>query len=456
MQEKRSSWASNLGFILAAAGSAVGIGNIWKFPGKVGANDGGTFIVVYMLIIAIIGFSLLMAEICIGRHSQSNPITAFTKINKRWSFVGVLGAITSFIILAYYSVVGGWILKYVTTYLTGADFGGDTSTYFVNFISEGVEPLIWHAIFMAIIVAIVIKGVSSGIEKLVTTLMPALFLILIIITVRAVTLTGASEGLDFIFHFDASAIDADLIITALGQAFFSLTIGASIMITYGSYVSKKSNLPRSVATIAVLDTAVAIIAGVAIICAIFATDPSLIGSSGGGFAFISLPNVFATMTAGTFFGLLFFVLLLFAAITSAISLMECLVSCTTELLHFSRLKSTVILAILMYALGCLYSLSQGAMPNLTLPWFDFANGLTWEPLGNVLEHLTDNLLMPLTSFFVCIFIGWIWGPKNAAKEIRQGSEFKIAPIWMFSIKYICPIAILAILFTTLILGVTIS
>lgn len=456
MHKERDAWASNIGFVLAAAGSAIGLGNIWKFPGKIGANGGGTFIFVYLCIVVLIGFSIMLAEISLGRFSQSNSISAFLKINKKWTFVGGLGITAAFIILSYYSVVGGWVLKYIATYLTGAEFTGGTEAYFVGFITKGVEPLLWHAVFMAIVVFVVTKGVSSGIEKVTKVLMPVLLVILFAITVRAMTLPGAEEGIKFLFQFNLADITPSLVISALGQAFFSLSLGMAIMITYGSYVSKEDSLPKSVLMIAGLDTFIALLAGFAIICAVFATDPTLIGAGGGGFAFISLPNIFAQMPLGDVFGFLFFVLLFFAAFTSAISILEGVVACVTEIFSVKRELATVGLGVIMFVVGCGYSLSQGALPWLKLPWFDFANGLTFQAMGNVMEYTTDNLLIPLTALFVCIFVGHVWGTKNAIDEIKIGSEFKIEKIWIFSVKYICPVAIAVILFTTLVLGTSIS
>lgn len=481
MSEKRGAWASNIGFILAAAGSAIGLGNIWKFPGKVGENGGGTFIVVYLIIIVLIGFAIMLAEITLGRKAQKNAVGAFEEINKKWTFVGKIGILTGFIILSYYSVVGGWVLKYITTYLTGADFGDNTATYFTNFVSNPIEPLLWHFGFMAITVFIVIRGVSAGIEKVSKFLMPLLFIVLIAITIRSVTLPGADEGLEFLFQFNASDIDITLIVTALGQAFFSLSLGMGIMITYGSYVSKKDSLPKSVVTIALLDTFIALLAGFAIVCAVFATDKSLIGGQGGGFAFISLPNVFAEMPVGNVFGLLFFLLLFCAAITSAMSILEGTVAFVTEEFKVSRTKAGVLMGSLMALLGCGYSLSQGAM-DIKLPWLDFSpmvkkifmpesyalilesnagvapSPLTWQPMGNVMELTTDNLLMPLTALFVCIFVGWVWKPKKAIEEIRlnNSSKFVFAPVWAFLIKFVCPIAIVIILITTLAFGKGVS
>ncbi|MFI3168430.1 MAG: sodium-dependent transporter [Faecalibacterium sp.] len=457
MTDKRAGWASNLGFILAAAGSAIGLGNIWKFPGKVGQYGGGTFIAVYLCMVVCIGFSCMLAEITLGRHTQKNTVGAFAQIDKRWCFAGKLGILTAFIILSYYSVVGGWVLKYVFTYLCGADFGGDTTTYFTTFISAPFEPLVWHFIFMALTASIVCKGVSAGLEKISKLLMPILFLLLLAVTIRTLTLEGAAEGVAFLFSFDASLIDGDLIITALGQAFFSLSIGLGILITYGSYVSPKDSLPKSVASIVCLDTFIALLAGTAIICAVFATDKSLIGGQGGGFAFISLPNVFAQMPGGVLFGGMFFLLLFFAAFTSSMSLLEGLVAFVTEEYHLSRRTATLALATAMYLLGCGYSLSQGAL-NLTLPWFDVANGLQLLPMANVMELFTDNLTMPLGALAISLFVGWVWQPSAAIAEMRREGSAKVrfAPAWAFLIRYACPVAIATILIAGFVFGKALS
>ncbi len=454
----RGSFASNIGFILAAAGSAIGLGNIWKFPGRVGENGGGTFILVYIAIVLFIGVSIMLAEIAVGRHGQKNTVGSFRAINPKFAFIGKFGVVTAFIILSYYGVVGGWVIKYITTYISGANFGGDTETYFIGFITQSIQPIIWQIIFMVLTAAVVIKGVSAGIERVSKVLMPLLFLILIVITVRAVTLPGAEQGIDFIFSFDPAYLNTNTLIAALGQAFFSLSLGMSIMVTYGSYVSKKDSLPGSVGLISLLDTAIALMAGVAIICAVYATNPDLIGAAGGGFAFISLPNVFAAMPFGAFFGLLFFLLLFFAAFTSAMSILEGVVAYVTEEFNLSRTKGTIIVAILTTICGTGYSLSQGAIPGLKLPWFDFANGLQMLPMGTVMEFLTDNLLIPTTALLACIFVGWVWKPQNALLEIKEGSKngFKFASIWVFFIKYICPLAVAGILIAALVFGRSVS
>lgn len=460
MNQKRDQWGSKIGFVLAAAGSAVGLGNIWKFPGKVGINGGGNFIVTYIFAVVLLGFTVMLAELAVGRKTQKNSIGTFRQLNKRWTFIGAMGIITAFVILSYYSVVGGWVMKYIYVYLTGANFGASATKYqdyFVNFITSPIEPLIWYAIFMALTVIVIIKGVSSGIERVSKVLMPLLFAILIGIVIRSVTLDGAEEGLKFMLSLDPKSFSSGTIVAAIGQAFFSLSLGMGIMITYGSYLPKSDNLIKSVTWICALDTLVAIIAAFAIIPAVFVTLGREGLGMGGGFAFMALPNVFSQMPGGTFFGLLFYILLFFAAFTSAISLLEGTVAYATEELKFSRKSATIILALLMSILGAGYSLSQGAM-EINIPWFDFANGLKLLPMNAVMEKFTDNLTMPLCALFMCIFVGWIWGVDNAVEEIEQNGQFKfkLKKIWMFLIKFLAPAAIVVIIYHTLFLGIGLS
>lgn len=459
MSEKRGQWVSNIGFILAAAGSAVGLGNIWKFPGKVGENGGGNFILMYMIATALLGFTVMMAELALGRRTQKNTIGAFRTIDKKWSLAGGIGIVTAFVIMSYYSVVGGWVMKYVFVYLTGANFGEGPTKYqdhFINFISNPIEPLIWYAIFMGICMFVITKGVSAGIEKISKILMPGLFLLLIAMMIRCVTLDGAMEGVKFLFSFDLSTITTGTIVAAIGQAFFSLSLGMGIMITYGSYVPKKDNLAKSATWICILDTFVALIAAFAIVPAVFVTLGRDGLGMGGGFAFMALPNVFSQMPGGNFFGLLFFLLLLFAALTSAVSLFEGNVAFVTEEIKISRPKATWILAILMTILGVGYSLSQGAV-SLNLPWFDLTNGLRFLPMAEVMEKFTDNLTIPLGALLLCIFVGWIWGADQAVGEIREESvKFYLGKVWAFLIKFLAPVAIIIILYHTLILGIGLS
>lgn len=453
MKQSRGQWASSLGFILAASGSAVGLGNIWKFPGKVASYGGGAFILCYVLIVALVGFPVMLAEISIGRNTQKNVVGAFRRLNRRWTFLGGIGVITLFVILSYYCVVGGWVLKYIQVYLTGADFGtGATSyqDYFVNFISKPVEPLLWGAVFLALCVYVVVRGVSKGIEKVSKFLMPCLFLILLAIVVRSITLPGAGEGLRYLFTVRPGTVNGNTLVGALGQAFFSLSVGMGIMVTYGSYVSKTENLAKSAAFICGIDTMVAILAGIAIVPVVFVTLGADGLGQGGGFAFMALPEVFAQMPGGIVFGCLFFMLLFLAALTSAISVLESCVAFLTEEFHLGRLKAIVLLVIPMAFLSAGYSLSQSAERNLNLPWFDFASGVQMLPMNAVLEKFTDNLMIPLSALGFCLFVGWVWGTKNALSEIEaDGSRFRFKRSWSFLIRFLVPAVIVLILYFTL-------
>ncbi len=454
VQQKRSQWASNLGFILAAAGSAVGLGNIWKFPGKVGAGGGGAFLLCYIVIVALIGFPIMLAEFSVGRKTQKNMVGAFRSLNPKWAFAGKIGLVTLFVIMSYYSVVGGWVLKYIWVYLTGGNFGtGDTvyQEYFSNFITDPAEPLLWGLVFLVLTIFVVVKGVSKGIEKVSKVLMPCLFLLLIGICIRAVTLPGASEGLKFMFTINPEDFNGDTWVMALGQAFFSLSVGMGILVTYGSYVPKEENLVKSAAWICVLDTGVAFLAALAIIPVVFVTLGADGLGMGGGFAFMALPEVFAGFTGGKIFGLVFFLLLFLAALTSAISILESCVAFLTEEFHMSRLKASILLAVPMSLLSAGYSLSQSETRGINLPWFDFTNGFQMLPMNAVMEKFTDNLMIPVGALCFCIFVGWSWKTRQAVQEIENDGTkpFALRGIWSVIIKYIAPVVILLILFFTI-------
>lgn len=452
--KKRSQWASNLGFVLAAAGSAVGLGNIWKFPGKVGLYGGGAFLLCYVLIVLLVGFPVMLAELAIGRKTQKNMVGAFRQLNKKWSFAGVVGLVTLFVIMSYYSVVGGWVMKYIGVYLTGADFGGGADQYqnfFVNFISQPGEPLIWAFFFIAMCILVVVAGVSQGIERMSKILMPALFVLLVGIVIRAVTLPGAMEGVKYMFDVRPETISGDTFVGALGQAFFSLSVGMGIIVTYGSYVPKGQNLAKSAIWICVLDTVVAVLSALAIIPVVYITLGAEGLGMGGGFAFMALPEVFASLPGGVVFGLIFFVLLFVAALTSAISILESLTAFLTEEFRLSRLKSCVLLGLPMMLLGAGYSLSQSDARGINLPWFDFAKGVQMLPMNAVMEKFTDNLMIPAGALLFCLFVGWVWGAEPAADEIEGGGRhlFRLRKLWSFIIKYPAPVVIAIILFFTL-------
>lgn len=454
VQQKRSQWASNLGFILAAAGSAVGLGNIWKFPGKVGAGGGGAFLLCYVVIVAMVGFPIMLAELSIGRRTQKNMVGAFRSLNRKWAFAGKIGLVTLFVIMSYYSVVGGWVLKYIWVYLTGGNFGTGPDVYqnyFSNFITAPVEPLLWGLVFLLMTIFVVVKGVSKGIEKVSKVLMPCLFLLLIGICIRAVTLPGASEGLKFMFTVNPESFTGDTWVMALGQAFFSLSVGMGILVTYGSYVPKEENLVKSAAWICVLDTGVAFLAALAIIPVVFITLGADGLGMGGGFAFMALPEVFAGFTGGKIFGLVFFLLLFLAALTSAISILESCVAFLTEEFHLSRLKASIMLAVPMSLLSAGYSLSQSEARGINLPWFDFTNGFQMLPMNAVMEKFTDNLMIPVGALCFCIFVGWSWKTSQAVREIENDGTkpFVLRGIWSAIVKYIAPVVIILILFFTI-------
>lgn len=457
MQE-REQWVSKLGFILATAGSAVGLGNIWKFPGKVGAYGGG-FILCYILIVVLIGFPIMLAELSIGRATQKNSVGAFRSLNKRWAFVGWIGQIALFVIMSYYCVVGGWMMKYIAAYIADPVFkAGAYQEYFVNFISEPVEPLLWAAAFFGICVFIIGRGVRKGIESVSKFLMPVLFLLLVACVVRAVTLPGAGEGIAFMLHVDLSQITADTLIGALGQAFFSLSVGMGILLTYGSYLPKKENMITSAAVICGLDTLVAVLAAFAIIPMVFVTLGADGLGMGGGFAFMALPAVFDGIPGGHILGAVFFMLLFLAALTSAISILETCVAFMTEEWHLSRGKAMALFALPMAFFSAGYSLSQDGGRGINLPWFDFTNGVQMLPMNAVMERLTDNLLIPLGALFMCIFTGWVLGTKRAEDEITSGGRcaFPFRRTWSGMIRFLAPAVIILILYFTLWKGQTLS
>lgn len=447
--EKRGQWASNIGFILAAAGSAVGLGNIWKFPGVAYNNGGGAFLILYIIIVFLIGSTVMLAEFSVGRNTQKNAVGAFRSLDRRFTWVGSIGILTGFIILCYYGHVGGWVMKYIFAYATDATgVFVDPTNYFLNFLgADGNFPVqaavIFPLIFMAITVFIITKGVSEGIEKVSKVLMPALFVILIVIAIRSVTLPGAMEKLTQFLVVDFGKLNGTSVLAALGQAFFSLSLGMGVMVTYGSYLSRKENLVRNTLTVCSLDTLVALLAGLAIIPAVLVSGIEV--SGGGGFAFISLATVFQGMPFGAFFGMLFYILLFFAALTSAISILEGTVAFVSEELNLNRKKVTIILGIVMFAIGMLYTLGQ-AYSGMTGIWLD-VNGITYPPFGDFMEYVTDRLLMPICALAFCIFVGWFWGIERATQEITSGGKygFALKGIWTILVKFIAPIAIIVII-----------
>jgi NSS family neurotransmitter:Na+ symporter len=447
-KQKRGQWASNLGFVLAAAGSAVGLGNIWKFPYLAGRNGGGAFVLVYLIFVVVMGFTVMMAEMTVGRHTGKNPVGAFQSLSKKWGFVGKIGVLNGYIILSYYSVIGGWVLKYMFSYITGGNFGDNTADYFTGFIGEAVSPVIWHLIFMGLTIFIVARGVSGGIEKASKFMMPGLFLLLIVVAVRSCTLPGAAEGLRYFLVPDFSKFNAGVVVAAMGQVFFSLSLGIGVICTYGSYLSKNENLEKNSLYVPGLDTIAAMLSGLAVIPAVFAAFPGAGAenvTAGPSLLFITLPAVFQNMPFGTVFGFLFFLLVAFAALTSSVSLLEVTTAFVSEEFHISRVKAVIGLGAFCAFVGVFVSLSQGAM-EINLPIWNASTGVQMVSLLDFFSFITDNILYPLGGLCVCLFVGHVWGTKNAIAEVEQDGKFvfHLKKPWSVFVKYICPVALVVI------------
>lgn len=436
--ENRESWGSKLGFIMAAAGSAVGLGNIWKFPYTAGNNGGGAFVIIYLIFVAIIGFSVMLTEFAVGRKKNLAAVGAYKSVDSRWTFAGVLGVLSGFLIMGFYPVVGGWALAYVVKVggglLSAPEAIGDV---FSGFITNPVQPLIWMIMYLLMNVAIVARGVSSGIEKAGKILMPLLFGILIIIAIKGLTLPGAMAGMEFLFKPDFSKVNGSVILAALGQAFFSLSLGMGCMITYGSYLNKKENLVSNAAIVTAMDTGVALLAGIAMFPAMFAfgMEPAV----GPGLVFVVVPSLFAEMGGiGTLFAGLFFVALTVAALTSSVSLLEVVVAYLMDERKFPRVKAVVFASTLMALLCILASLSLGNVgPKL------FGTGAF-----DVFDLLTDKIFLAIGGMLLCIFAGWRLDKDELKSEITNDGdvEFGIFDIWYGLVKYIIPVTIALVAF----------
>ncbi|WP_132243987.1 sodium-dependent transporter [Marinisporobacter balticus] len=438
---KRDSFGSKLGILAAAAGSAIGLGNIWKFPYITGKNGGAAFILVYLFCIALIGLPVMVSEFVLGRKTQANAVGAFKAIEpeKPWYLAGHLGVATAFIILSYYAMIAGWIFSYMGRAVTGKlmtvapDQLGD---YFGSIIGGTTESMFCTFLVLLITAAIVISGIKDGVEKYSKILMPVLLTILMVLMVRSVTLDGASKGLEFLFKPDFSQLTTKGVLEALGHAFFSLSLGMGIIMTYGSYINKKENIFKLAVQVTIADTLIALMAGVVIFPAVFAYgfEPA----AGPGLIFITLPAVFDAMPFGTFFETLFFVLIAIAALTSTISLLEVVVAFAIEEFKMSRKKATIIVTFALYLLAIPSILSFSAWSGVTM--FD---GKTFFDL---FDFMTSNIFLPLGGLLVCIFVGRVWGTKNAVDEITSNGlfGFEYEGVYNFTIKVLAPAAIVVI------------
>ena len=440
----RESFTGKFGIIAATAGSAIGLGNIWRFPYLAGENGGGAFLFLYLSFVLALGIPVMLSEIIIGRHTQRNPIGAFLKMapGKPWFLIGIMGVAAAFMILAFYAAVAGWTLEYLYQSVVNGFAGkspDELSEMFTAFREGSWRPILWFLVFMVLTSSIVISGVRKGIEKYTKILMPLLLMILVILIIRSLTLPGAVEGLRFLFKPDFSKITADTVLQALGQAFFSLSIGMGTLITYGSYIKKNDNLANTVISVTMADTFIAVLAGVAIFPAVFAfgIDPA----AEEGLVFIALPSIFQQMIGGYFFSTLFFILLAVAALTSTISMLEVVVAYFAEELKMTRKSATIIATVLISVLGLFAAGSWGWFENMTL----FGNNV----FG--LLNSSVNIMLPLGGFFIVLFIGWFMN-KNAvdAELTNEGSlKAKFLVVFKFLVKFIAPIAI-AIVFLNIV------
>lgn len=436
-------WSSRLAFILAATGSAVGLGNIWKFPYITGDNGGGAFVLVYLLCVAVIGIPVMMSEVVIGRRGRRSPINTMRMlvaeegIPKVWVLLGWAGVVAGFLILSYYSVIAGWAVSYVFRAAGGA-FDGATAdgigAMFGDLLGNPESQLGWHTIFMIMTTAVVARGVRSGLEQAVRYLMPALFMLLLVLLGFSMNTGYFSDGLAFLFTFDFSKLSAAAVLTAMGHAFFTLSLGMGAIMVYGSYLPRNASIAKTSITIAVLDTLVALIAGMAIFPIVF--SEGLEAGAGPGLIFQTLPLAFGNMPGGTLFGTLFFVLLVFAAWTSAISLIEPAVAWLVENRAMSRLKAASLVGVITWLLGIATILSF----NRWAFEFDFAGETKTSGIFDILDILTSNIMLPLGGLAMAIFAGWMMSKSSVLDELKM-AEGVIFKTWYFVVRFVTPVAV---------------
>lgn len=443
MDEKRSSFTGKIGFVLAAAGSAVGLGNIWRFPYLAAKYGGGIFLLCYVVIAVTFGFALMVGEICIGRKTGLSGVSAFEKLNKKFSFAGYLAMIIPALILPYYSVIGGWVTKYLVKFAIGSGEATAQDGYFQGYISQNAEPIVWFLLFICATALIVLLGVEKGIEKVSKIMMPVLIVLSVGIAVYTLFLPGALEGVKYYVLPDFSRFSFTTVIAAMGQLFYSMSLAMGIMITYGSYMKKDVNIESSTRQISLFDTGVAFFAGLMIVPAVFVFsggDEAAL-NKGPGLMFITLPKVFDSMPGGEIIGTVFFLLVLLAALTSSISLMETVVSVLQDKLKLTR-KVTCLLVLL-------WSIALGVVVSLGFGEWSFIKPLGMDDLLTFFDFISNSVLMPVLAFVTCIFIGYVLKPKTIIEEAQQeGQTFKSKKLFVVVIKYIAPVCILLILISS--------
>lgn len=434
-------WSSRMIFILAATGSAVGLGNIWKFPYMTGENGGGAFVLVYLACIALIGIPIMMAEVLLGRRGRQSPINTMRSLateagaSAQWAWLGWIGVIAGFLIMSFYSVIAGWAIAYVLQGISGefAGLTGETSANaFVGHISNPGVTTFWHTIFSLLCLLVVARGVRSGLERAVRVLMPALFVLLVLLLGYAINTGYFEDGLSFLFNPDFSQLSREGVLSALGHAFFTLSLGMGAIMVYGSYMPGKASIASTTFTIAIMDTVVALVAGMAIFPIVFANglDPA----GGPGLVFISLPIAFGQMPGGMLFGTLFFVLLTFAAWTSAISIVEPAIAFLVENKGITRKKAAAVVIGLAWALGMLTVMSFGG-------WgfeFEFAGATKTDGIFDILDIATTNFMLPLGGLAIALFAGWVMRSDAVADELGMRSDSAMFGFWRLLVRFVAP------------------
>lgn len=446
--KKRGGFSSRLGFVLATAGSAVGLGNIWRFPYLAAKYGGGTFLLTYLILAVTFGFTLTLTEICIGRRSGTSVFGAFRHFNKKYSFIGFLASLVPFIIYPYYCVIGGWVTKYLAVSVQGNIKSAANDSFFGSFISQVNEPLIWLAIFTLIVTVVVACGVEGGIERVSTFLMPVLVVLLVGISLYCITRKGAIDGVIYYLKPDLSQIKPMTFLAALGQLFYSMSLAMGIMITFGSYMPKDADLEQSVTQVELFDTGIAFLSGLMIVPAVFiysGGDKNML-ASGASLMFVMLPKVFNSMAMGHIIGAVFFVLVFFAALTSAISLLETLVSLVIDKFHISRIKACIIFFVIAMAMAIPSSLGYGIWASIKPLGFAFLD---------FFDFVSNSILMPIVAFLTCIFAAYILKPKEIVDEVESSGKFRRKGLYIIVIKYIAPICIVAILVFSILQGLKI-
>jgi NSS family neurotransmitter:Na+ symporter len=447
--QPRALWGSRLGFILAAAGSAVGLGNIWKFPYITGNNGGGAFVLVYLVCIALVGLPIMMAELMIGRHTRRDAVGAFLRLEGRrspWQLAGWVSILAAFVILSYYSVVAGWTLDYLFRALNGSfsaipgtapsQIATQINAMFEGLEKNGFRQVLWHFTFIGLCLGIVIGGVQKGIERWSKILMPVLLALLVLLFINGMLSDGARQGLEFMFRPDFHKLTPGAVLEALGHAFFTLSLGMAAIITYGSYLSRQENLFDAGLRIALLDTGIALMAGLAIFPIVFSAGMQ--PGAGPGLVFKTIPMVFSSLPGGNILALLFFLLLAFAALTSAISLLESQVAYLIDERGWDRKRATATLAALAFVVGIPSALSSNLLTHLT-------------PIGKLgvfdsIDLIASNYLLPISGLLTAVYVGWFWSGHEEKEELLAGGSAWVYPTWHFLIRFVAPVAVGIILY----------